>query len=335
MEARLLPGKIHRETEFVGGLHGACGPNAASMAERWADQSALGTLDVYRRMRAAGRCDPGGESTLRALADDARAAGYQVDTLAYREPMPEADWRAFFERHAGRRAIVFETAYGQALRDALSGRGENATNLHYHFVMVAGWHPGGITRVAQAAGRDLPAGWWCCDGDSFAGGDVMQLYPDAVMAASRPCAAMAITARVSIEGSEIMTTPQGWHDDGTTLTAPNGVPVVRGFRDVVLAGPWLAEDWPLAPEASLPSVEPGNPAIGPGSRQDFRLTSLGWTTQRGAYRIWVGQDVRALTSQLSELAARLAAVRQQLPAEATRALTAVQALSEALHAQAS
>lgn len=56
------------------------------------------------------------------------------------------------------RAIVFETAHGQTLRNALSGRGENATNLHYHFVMVAGWHPGGITHMAQAVGRDLPAG---------------------------------------------------------------------------------------------------------------------------------------------------------------------------------
>src|SRR5581483_11998504 len=116
-----LPGHVDRETEFQGGLHAACGPNAAAMAERWADQSRLGTLDVYHRMRAAGRCDANGAATLSALAADARAAGYRVETLAFRQPMPEAEWRAFFEKHVGREAIVFETANGQALVDALSG----------------------------------------------------------------------------------------------------------------------------------------------------------------------------------------------------------------------
>ncbi len=133
MEEIWLPGHVDRETEFVGGLHAACGPNAAAMAERWADQSRLGTLDVYHRMRAAGHCDADGAATLPSLATDARAAGYCVDTLAFHQPMPTAQWRAFFEKYVGHEAIVFEAANGQALVDALSGKGENARNLHCHF----------------------------------------------------------------------------------------------------------------------------------------------------------------------------------------------------------
>ncbi len=75
------------------------------------------------------------------------------------------------------------------------------------------------------------------------------------------------------------TVPTGWKDDGKTLIAPNGIPVVHGFRDYVLGHSWDANSFPLAPEqvVSGGSIEPGNAAIGPGSRQDFRLSSLGWT----------------------------------------------------------
>lgn len=339
-----LPGVIHRETEFVDGLTGACGPNAASMAERWADQSQLSTLDVYRRMRVAGRADENGTSTLAALVADARDAGYTLDVLAYREPMPEAAWRQFFTRYVGQRAIVFEMANGQALRDELSGKGENARNLKYHFVMVTGWHPGGKSRQPQARGRTLPAGWWCCDGANFASGDVMQFYADGVLAAARPCGAMAVAPRVPLEeGGETMGgVPTGWSDDGTTLVAPNKVPVVKGFRARVLTGPWDARDWPLAAEYGSDSIEPGNPAIGAGTRQDFRMTSLGWTESRGVYRIWTGQDLRALSAQVADLERQLAALKRQGDGqgdgqnngagdEAVRkALAAIAALKEAL-----
>lgn len=42
-----------------------------------------------------------------------------------------------------------------------------------------------------------------------------------------------------------MTIPSGWRDDGRTLTAPNGVPVVRGFRDWILAHGWDAGNVPM------------------------------------------------------------------------------------------
>jgi hypothetical protein len=107
-------------------------------------------------------------------------------------------------------------------------------------------------------------------------------------------------------GSEQVGIPDGWHDDGKTLQAPNGVAVVKGFREWILANPWDANDLPLAVERTLPSIEPGNPAIGAGSRQDFRMTSLGWTTSKNVYKIWVGQDILALQAQVSQLQAQLA-----------------------------
>ena len=133
--------------------------------------------------------------------------------------------------------------------------------------------------------------------------------------------------------------PAGWKDDGTTLTAPNGVTVVQGFRAWALGHAWDAEDWPLAAEQKLDSVEPGNAAIGAGTRQDFRMTSLGWTQARGVYHIWSGQDLLALTHQLAEAETEIADLRQRLASlpigqptddTAAKALAAVQALAEAL-----
>lgn len=102
------------------------------------------------------------------------------------------------------------------------------------------------------------------------------------------------------------TVPTGWKDDGTVLTAPNGVKVVRGFRTYVLANKWNTDNWPQAPEYTSSSVEPGNPSIGAGSRQDFRWSSLGWTSAKNVYGIWLGQDFVTLTKQLADALAMAA-----------------------------
>ncbi len=127
-----------------------------------------------------------------------------------------------------------------------------------------------------------------------------------------------------------MMIPVGWKDDGKTLVAPNGVPVVRRFRDYILAHGWLAGNYPLKPEAALDSIEPGNASIGAGSRQDFRLSSLGYTTTRGVYVIWVGQDLVALESQLAAANSHVTALEQQIDPKATEALAAVRELAKAL-----
>jgi hypothetical protein len=136
------------------------------------------------------------------------------------------------------------------------------------------------------------------------------------------------------EGSESVGIPDGWHDNGTTLTAPNGVVVVMGFREWILSHTWDSIDYPMAAERVLPSIEPGNPSIGAGSRQDFRMTSLGWTTSRGVYKIWVGQDIRELEAQVARLEAQLKAAAPTLDMAALKADAAtIQAALKPLEAQ--
>jgi hypothetical protein len=139
-----------------------------------------------------------------------------------------------------------------------------------------------------------------------------------------------------VEGSEKVGIPDGWHDDGKTLMAPNGVPVILGFREWILTHPWDPVDLPLAPERTLPSIEPGNPSIGAGSRQDFRMTSLGWTTSKNVYKIWVGQDLKALQARISQLEAQLkqATTTQTVDVSALKAdVATIQAALTPLEAQ--
>ncbi len=146
-----------------------------------------------------------------------------------------------------------------------------------------------------------------------------------------------VDVNVFIGGKQQMGVPEGWHDDGKTLMAPNGVPVVRGFREWVLSHPWDRIDFPLAAERVCKSVEPGNASIGGGTRQDFRMTSLGWTPSRGVYKIYVGQDILALEAQVAQLEAQLKQVTSQPPALDVAALRAdvatIQAALTPLEAQ--
>jgi hypothetical protein len=125
--------------------------------------------------------------------------------------------------------------------------------------------------------------------------------------------------------------PSGWSDDGQTLTAHNKMTVVKGFRNEVLAGGWDADDWPLAVEYTSDSIEPGNPSIGAGSRQDFRKGSLGWTESKGVYRIWVRQDLQAYARMLADARAQIAALQGELQ-QGEKAEAAVRALKDALAA---
>lgn len=194
----LLPGRIWRQSEFVHGLTGDCGPDALTMAQGWTVQQPVDGNTVYAtylRMRSRGLADPNGASTLADLAREAQLDGSPFAILPYNGAMPPATWSAFFATYVGREAIVYQTANGQALVDAVNGLGENAVNLQGHFLMLVGRH------VHSGASDPLPTGFWAADGDNFAVGNVLQLYPDALVAASHPVGALALPARVA------MTTP--------------------------------------------------------------------------------------------------------------------------------
>src|SRR5260221_13781015 len=88
MSEVILPGAIHRATEFVNGLTGACGPNALAMGQAWAWQAVnVATYNVYLDMRNRGLCEVRGASTLEALRQEAVGLGLPVvDDRGYGEP---------------------------------------------------------------------------------------------------------------------------------------------------------------------------------------------------------------------------------------------------------
>jgi hypothetical protein len=226
----VLPGTFHRESEFVGNLTGTCGPNALGMAWSWAAQHTHTTTEVYQFMRSRGLCDANGVSSIGGLYSAAQGLGLPVvDYRPYVDPWP--DWRDWFlgHVHAGH-CILYETSLGQALVDAISGMPEDASNLHYHFLLVVGHNDGGYS---ARAGRTLPMGWWACDGDNFAAGDVLQFYPDTIVNASAPCAAIAIAPVGTQKGTSV--TVYKFNTDGTAVDTTTGARLVVGFAGYVRA----------------------------------------------------------------------------------------------------
>jgi hypothetical protein len=108
--------------------------------------------------------------------------------------------------------------------------------------------------------------------------------------------------------------PAGWRDNGTTLTAPNGHIVVRGFREYILAHTWNEHNLPLEEEVSLNSLEESNPSLGGGSQQVFNWTTLEWTTSRGVFVAWTGQELLKVRAERDILKTHLVSLKSQLQA---------------------
>jgi N-acetyl-anhydromuramyl-L-alanine amidase AmpD len=119
-----------------------------------------------------------------------------------------------------------------------------------------------------------------------------------------------------------MGVPQGWKDDGKVLTAPNGVYVTDGFRQWVLTHTWDAGNLPLMNASALTPVEQGNPGLGGGTVQPFRLCVLAWTQARGVYVMWVGQEYVALHQVLHKALTDLNASQAQVKALQAQLLVA-------------
>lgn len=187
-------------------LFGTCGPNALAMAESWAAQSYVNTMAVFARMAPAGRCDSIGRATINSLRDQAVADGFKVELMGYNGAgIDEATWRHFLATHAGNSVVIVETLNGQALRDLISGQGEDATNLQRHFFGIYGLNDG--TQPSALFKRSVPPGYIVSDGcnglmnpvvngvrQRVIGSDKHQqlYYPYALVRASRPAALLAI-----------------------------------------------------------------------------------------------------------------------------------------------
>jgi len=109
-----------------------------------------------------------------------------------------------------------------------------------------------------------------------------------------------------------MGVPQGWTDHAQTgvLTAPNGIAVVRGFRDYILANEWDANNLPLQIEQARNPLELGNTALGAGTQQIFRWSVLEWTAEGGVFVAWGGQELLATQKALRDAQAQVATLQQ-------------------------
>ena len=96
-----------------------------------------------------------------------------------------------------------------------------------------------------------------------------------------------------------MNIPAGWTDDGTTLTAPNGVALNTGMRSFILGLPyWVPGNVPLAPEHEADPVSIASPELGNGTRVDFLECSVGFARATGWVGfLHVGTELAMLTQQ--------------------------------------
>lgn len=102
--------------------------------------------------------------------------------------------------------------------------------------------------------------------------------------------------------------PTGWKDDGTTLTAPNGVPVVMGFRGEIINGNWNPDNVPEAKESHADQILLHNANVGGGQVQFFRDSMLWWTQAQGVVNEQeLGIELFLLYQKVAALEAQIAA----------------------------
>ncbi len=320
MAMRLIPNAA-AISEFVAGYKGACGEtaeicvlhviNPARYPLNAAELAAVIKRDINHHWAGADGAEP-----ISAIANDLALEGIKLTSYGFSQP-PRFDWRAVLQQWGGVKPLVFEYA--------LAGRlpGDEA-GVHFHFNACLGWDPD--TKVGVFADGDNLT---VREGRSGQAGLVR--YTLAELEAAQVCG--LIVADYILGSAPAVTpartVPHGWTDDGATLTAPNGAPVVHGFRDYILQRPvaWPEWNWPLGPEAAVGQLELGNPALGGGSQQFFRATALEWRPPStsadagptGVFEMWVGQELvatraalSAATSQASASAATIAALQAQI-----------------------
>ena len=310
MTMRQIPGAA-AVSEFIAGYNGDCGETAEmallhviNPAAYPLDAAALST--IVKRDIADGWASSNGSEPLSAIAHDLDTLGVKYTNYGYAEPYA-VDWRGQLASWGGVKPIVFEYARAASLPGDEAG-------VAYHFNTCLGWD------TAASAGL-------FADGDNIVerqGGTALVRYTLADLEAAGLCG--MLVGEYALGG--VMGVPTGWTDNGTVLRSPNGVGVVQGFRDYVLAHPWSADDWAMGPAIAASPVEVGNPSLGAGTCQFFRVSGqLSWTSAKGVYATWNGQEMAALHAEITQLQATIAQLQAgQSSASATAKAAALDAL---------
>lgn len=139
---------------------------------------------------------------------------------------------------------------------------------------------------------------------------------------------------MSLAGVVPMGVPAGWHDDGKTLTAPNGKTVLLGDRDYILNHNWAGDNVPVDDgERYISSLLYQDGRWGPGSRRVFRYSYLVYPTnpdpalgltkntvyeirQLGPEVLFLESTLATLSSQIEKLQTELASANATISADA-------------------
>lgn len=162
------------------------------------------------------------------------------------------------------------------------------------------WTPTG-NHCIVVTGYDSSFNWLVRDyasvGNAWAAGSMRTYLASKVEAVS----ATAVTP-YWLQGESMSGVPNGWKDDGNTLTAPNGQQMVMGFRQLVLNSEWDPADVPNEHEYNVSQVLLHNASVGSGDRQTTRDHLLWWTEKDGVHNEpYLGLELFAAYNLINQL----------------------------------
>lgn len=305
-----------------------CGPDAETVAVA-NGRGQVPSADVMHAIRQRdiirGWFTPGGGNTIQNIYDDLT----QIERvtvrrfLPYAEPFDLVTAREVLNLYAGVCPIIIELGLATNLPF-------NESGVHYHFVCLLAKIRADTFLMAN--GDDV---------DALAGNvhpPLREVTFDQLVAAHL-CAVIVVNLPI---GSGVMGIPSGWTDDGTTLIAPNKVPVIGAIRDFVLAHNWDPSNEPVVPEHPQHPMELGNAAIGDGKQQEFNANVVEWspTYNNGApFFMWCGRELQLTrlayndAKSAADSAEQRLAIANQTIIQQQQQLEDLTAQIEALHKQ--
>ena len=300
MTLNLIPNSAAM-SEFIAGYNGDCGETATLCLLHVIDPTKypltsgwLSTIDLWEIH--AGLASANGSEPLSSIASYLTNQGINFTNYGY-SAAPSWDWQSALAASGGIRPILFEYAAAAQLPGDEAG-------VQYHFNVCLAWD--------ETNGYGLFA-----DGDNIverSGGSALVKYTRGDLVNAKICGMLVANYSLGGPVSSMGSVPTGWTDDGKTLRAPNGIPVTLGFRDWVLSHNWNAGDIPLD-VAQAGQVEVGNPSLGSGTYQHFRMSGqLSWTSKMNVYETWQGQEELALRNAVNAANAQIADLQKQLAA---------------------
>jgi len=288
------------------GFHGTCTEASAAMILTAANglstdyQTVVDLMvDIRDVMYTEGNASANGAANFadignelrRRLADIHTEWDYQGDSL------PQ-DWISYLRANAGIKPIMVQLANAQGLVN-IAGAGEDA-GVHYHAIAILG---------------KSDTGYIVGDPNNPNVVNDFDTYPLWALQDAQVCALIALNVKeqpqVQPQEHTAMTIPTNWRDDGTTLTAPNGLVVTGGFRDNVLATNWQADNLPGENEAHFDPIRRQRFALGTFyadiSQHTIWYQSVDATEGEGRLL-----DIRTANKAIADLETQLAAVKAQL-----------------------